>query len=638
MDLIEIRNCLETHQRQIHYLTATGETASMPFAGLAARSAELRQRLVAQGLGAGARVGLLSPNCIEWLMWDFALVELGCTVVGLPDELVHETGGQIFEIYDLSLVAVADDAPAAAVLRDHPHTADFHRFAQDPIRLRTPKGDRPFGVEGVVSLTFSSGVSGRPKCLMINAAGVDWDVKHYIPEYRPTPDDKLLIFLPLTHQQQRLLLYACYRIGTSFILIRPEQLFDAFGRTAPTLCLAPPLLYEGIHERFLAAVESLSPGRRAVFDGLRRFLNLIPGPLGRIGRKKLFAKVHDGLGGKMRLMITGMAPIKRATLDFFNEAGIALLEAYGLTETGVIAANMPGSVRPGAVGKPVKGSRIIIADDGEVLVERPHFAAHGYLDEEGRAQPFKVGEPVATGDIGRFDEDGFLFLLGRKKEIIVTSQGQKIHPERVETLFYEHQAISRCVVFGNDQKHLVALVSLRVPRTDEVVADIERHAAEVGPRLGAAFSVGRVVCTEDQFTVANGLLTRSLKINRRAIESRYSMALFDREVRRAEPLSDEQLRRLDPEVVRVVSAIWSEILGKQQIELTDNFFDLGGDSLCATRVVGRIDEQLGVRLRLEELMRFPTVYGTVTAVSAAQKALQAQAPAEAEAAFEEGSI
>jgi len=637
VDLIELRRRLETHERLIHHLTATGEASAISFSELARRASGLRQRLASQGLAAGARVGILSPNCIDWLVWDLALVELGCTVVGLPEDLLPDLGAQVFEIYDLSLVVVGADLPAKALLQGHAHVTELHLLAQEPIAPRKMQGDRPFGVEGVCSLTFSSGVSGRPKCLMINAAGIDWDVRHYIPEYRPRRDDRLLVFLPLTHQQQRLLIYAAYWIGTSFILIRPEQLFDALPRTAPTLCLAPPVLYEGIHERFLAAIDALPPRQRALFNGFRRLAAALPGTLGQAARRVLFRKVHQGLGGRMRLMITGMAPIKRSALDFFNEVGICLLEAYGLTETGVIAANVPGACRPGSVGKPVEGSCVTIAEDGEVLVSRPHFASHGYLDDDGFAQPFVPGEPVATGDMGRFDEDGFLYLLGRKKEIIITSQGQKIHPERVESLLHEHPAIGKSVVFGNDQKRLVALVSLRVPRTEKVVAEVERHAGEVSARLGAAFSIGRVVCTADLFTVANGLLTRSLKLNRRAIEARYSMALFDREARRTAPLSPEQLRRLDPKVVQTVGVIWSEVLERQQIELTDNFFDLGGDSLCAARVVSRLHEQLGVQLRLEDLMRTPTVHGTVAAVMAAQAAAEAL-PAGPGLAVEEGAI
>lgn len=636
MNFIELRRRLEcAEQRFIHFFAAGKALATISFKELAARAATLRARLQDQGLASGSRVGILSPNSVDWLIWDLALIELGCTVVALPDDLLQDRGAAVFDIYDLALVVRSQDAPAAAVLDGHPHVAAMHDMAVQPLTCRQALGDRPFGVDRVCSLTFSSGVSGTPKCLMINAAGIEWDVLHYIPEYRPRPDDRLLIFLPLTHQQQRLLLYAAYWLSTSLILIRPEQLFDALKRTQPTLCLAPPLLYEGIHERFLAAMDALPPKRRAQFELLRRWASRVPGWLGVRLRRALFRKVHEGLGGRMRLMITGMAPIKRPVLDFFAEAGIALFEAYGLTETGVIAANLPGHARVGSVGKPVKGSRVCVAEDGELLVSRPHFASHGYLDDQGHSLPFTPGKPVATGDIGRFDEDGYLYLLGRKKEIIITSQGHKLHPERIEAMLHDHPAVAKAVVFGDTFKHLVILVSLRVPETPELVAEINTLAADVGRRVGQAAQISKVVFITEQFTLANGLLTRSLKLNRRAIEARYSVQLFGRERQPAMELTAEQLGALDPALVAEVSSIWREILECANVPLTVNFFDLGGDSLSAMRVANHVHERLGVQLQLEDLLREPTVYGMVKRLSAARPS---PAPSEPEQALEEGAI
>src|SRR5262249_34954974 len=152
--------------------------------------------------------------------------------------------------------------------------------------------------------------------------------------------------------------------------------------------------------------------KKKLVQTLRAAARAVPRVLAQPLRRVLFGPVYAALGGRMRTMLTGMAPIKRPTLEFFDELGLPLYEAYGLTETGVIASNTPAAKRLGSVGKPAKGCRITLGDDSEILVHREQFASFGYL-ESSQGPTFVAGEPLATGDIGRFDEDGFLYLLGR---------------------------------------------------------------------------------------------------------------------------------------------------------------------------------------------------------------------------------
>ncbi|QJE03669.1 AMP-binding protein (plasmid) [Massilia forsythiae] len=624
MNFLNLRPRLKTFaDRHIHYLDESQVARQISFPDFADKAEALIERLRAAGVQPGWRVGMVAPNCRDWLVWDLALMELGCTVVAFPDDMVQEQGVKLFESYDLSLIVLARDGVPSA-LRAHPNTAWIDMLGTGRIEWRTRSGRVPFPVDDVCALAFSSGVSGTPKCLMINRRGIEWDVEHFVPSFRTLEDDRLLLFLPLTHQQQRLLAYAAYWHGTSIALTPPEALFPALEKLKPTLCLAPPLLYESIHERFMAALDDMAPGKRRLVGALRTVAKALPGFVGTPVRKLLFQRIYATLGGRMRLMITGMAPIKRAALDFFEELGIDLYEAYGLTETGVIAANTPAGKRLGAVGKPVEGSIITLGEGGEVMVQRSQYASFGYLHPDGSTELFPVGAPMATGDIGKFDQDGYLYLLGRKKEIIITSQGHKIHPERIETLLNAHAEVGKAVVVGNQHKQLVALISLRRAATPQVEQALGAWLAAINSRLRDAEQIGKFVLTDVQFSVANGLLTRSLKLNRRAIEKRFSMELFGMSSVDEQPLSEEEIRSVDPDLLQLVKATWEAILERSNLPLKENFFALGGDSLCAMRIIAHLQEKTGTGISVRELFQDPTILGVARCLSNERDALPAE--------------
>lgn len=618
--------------RSIYFLGEQGAVGQRSFAELATEVGELVEHLRLQKVQPGWRVGIVGPNCIDWLVWDLALMELGCTVVAFPDEVLQRDA-TIFEVYDLAFIARAR-ANESPVLAGSPHTCWLDE-RRPMIRARAATGSAPFPVGEVCALSFSSGASGIPKCLMINPHGIEWDVLNYVPEFELRVDDRILLFLPLTLQQQRLLVYAAYWHGIGVALCRPEQLFEAFLALRPTLCLAPPLLYEGIYDRFVAALEELPARQRKWAESLRALARKLPGKLGAPLRRVLFKRVYAALGGRMRLMMTGMAPIKRVVLDWFEELHLPLYEAYGLTETGVIASNTPGAKRVGSVGKPVKGSRIELGADGEVLVYREQFASFGYLPWDGSGEPFKPGAPVATGDIGRFDADGFLYLLGRKKEVIITAQGYKVHPERVEALLNRHPLIAQACVLGDEQKSLVCVICLRKTKTALAEEEIAREVQHVNDGLESSARIGKVVLTEERFTLANGLLTRSMKLDRRAIAKRFAMELFGRAAPVPEPTAEE-LAEVDADLLSIVQETWQAVLGKRHLPLKAAFFDLGGDSLTAMRSLTHLEERVATAISIRDLYQDPTILGVARLLTRERRARAREQAAEV--AMEEGVI
>ena len=227
--------------------------------------------------------------------------------------------------------------------------------------------------------------------------------------------------------------------------------------------IAPPTLFEAFETRFsnlpwwkrIAARVLGELARRAPFAGVRaRFARAV------------FADAYGALGGRMRVMITGMAPIKRSTLELFALMQLPLYETYGLSECGSISLNVPSAHRIGSVGRLLPGVEVTLAGDGEIIVRREHATTRGYFAcAEGEHERTFLGENrVATGDIGRFDEDGYLYLVGRKKEIIITRGGEKIHPEAVEAEIDACPDVAKSVVLGGgDLATLVAVVFPRDP-------------------------------------------------------------------------------------------------------------------------------------------------------------------------------
>ena len=604
----DIITSLESCQDKfVHYFENKTEVCKLSFSELLQSSREILQQLKRCNVRKGMRVAIIGPNSVEWLKWDLALMELGCVVVSLPDEIVLEHGMGLVESLDLSLI-VKDSNSSHTLFDNCPYFTTMDTKILNVVP-RKVSGNSPFGVDDVCALTFSSGSSGRPKCLMINPRGIKWDIENYLPVYKPRADDRLLIFLPMTHQQQRLLVYASYKLKTSFIFVNPDQLTNALSHFHPSLCLAPPLFYDGIYERFIGAIEEMNPLIRHTLSAARWSLNRLPKIISNPLKRRLFKDIYSGLGGKMRLMITGMAPIKKPVLAFFNEIGIPLFEAYGLTETGVIAANVPGASRAGSVGKPVKGCKVTIGNDNEVLVLRNHQTTFGHIEMNGKSHPFDLNKPVPTGDIGQLDSEGYLYLMGRKKEIIITAQGHKIHPEFLESMLHEHESIAQAVVFGDGQKHLAAVIFVRHNLSDSLKSDLESFAVQLSERLSQSFPIGKVVFSNDIPSLGNGLLTRSLKINRPAIEARFSMALFDREkIIIAEP-TDEELSEIDNKILAVVKTAWEDVLERSNLPLNANFFDLGGDSLSAMRIINSIQDELDVTVSLSDMVLQPSIYG-----------------------------
>lgn len=536
---------------------------------------------------------------------------LRCTLAAFPEEFRSKGITELVERYQLNLLLISKkDYWPNLVVTDCVAYMDAENSPDIRARPRPPE---PIEGEFVPALIFSSGTTGKIKCLMTTQRGLEETISTFVRRFNIDHNDSFLIFLPLSHNQQRALVYAGLYYGFGLFLTNASQVFTAFKEMQPTLCVAPPLFYEAIHNQFKDEVRKLGLASRLMFVLLSTLAHLMPiaGIRDRI-LQTCYGRIYASLGGRIRILWTGMAPIKRATIDFFARLRLPLYEAYGLTECSVIASNAPGANKRGSVGKLLVDGSVSLAEDGEIIVHQEALITRGYYECDGEdpALTFLTPNTVATGDIGRFDRDGFLYLIGRKKEIIITSQGIKVHPELIESQINECPIVDRTVVFGSGLPYLVALISIREKLSSAVESQIKRHIDKINANLPTPSRIVRYFVTTEQFTRENGFLTRNLKLDRRALFKRFRADLLGRKARsdseEGEAESGPSYDASASEIEEVLGSIWAEVLRREKVGIHDNFFELGGDSILAIQVVAKAN-QAGLRISPKKIFQHQTI-------------------------------
>lgn len=521
MDLTGIVGKLDGHKSQGVLYFEKGRLVRRDFPAVRKDVEAAVKRLEGYGVTAGMRVGIRATNCYPWIVYDLALIELRAQSVAFTEDFFPTPADELAEKYKLGLIlSYSKDKPALESKRGIVALIDQDGPAGVKADTSAPLEDDP--EFECPSLIFSSGTSGRIKGLRVSRKGAESTINAFTSRIAPRPDDCLLMFLPISNYQQRMMCYAAMWFGFDLILTDPQRLFRALKELKPTLFVAPPLLYETIEGK----LHGLPKWKKMAADYGGRLIEKIPSPeLRKLAAQKLYKDIYEAIGGRMRFMLTGMAPIKRSTLQLFSRMQLPLFETYGLTECGPVALNVPGQNRPGSVGKPVEPGSVEIAEDGEIIVKKKYPQSIGYFDvpPEDQVATFLDDGRVATGDVGRFDQDGYLYLVGRKKEIIITPGGVKVHPEVLEGDIDASPDVAKSVVFGGvGLQTLVAVISVRGELGAEVKDRVERHVDTVNAKHPAAIRVGKVVFTDTQFTRENGLLRPNLKLDRKRIQDYFA--------------------------------------------------------------------------------------------------------------------
>ncbi len=472
---------------------------TLSFAQMHEQVTQAAQALQSLGVGPGSVVGLVTENDFNGVLADLVLMRLGCTTVHLPEHGAAQTLQSLGHRLDVLLLTQAQRDAADA--GSHAQIGTLGALQVFQRTLRTDDAS-PWAAAETPAIIFSSGTTGRTKKIQVNRDGVVQSALNFFRAFGLNSDDLFLLFLPLSNYQQKLLIYGCILTGVDVCLTDQRNVLNALPSIQPTLFLAPPLFYESAWK--LAQIQAES-GPQGVGQCLRA-----------------------QLGGRLRIAWSGMAPISPAILEGFEAAGIPLIEAYGMTEYGPIASNRPGDTCIGSVGRPLMPGSITIADDGEILLHSKTPLTLSYLDEsaEENQRVYLASGLIASGDVGRFDEQGFLHLTGRKKELLITSSGHKIYPPEIERAFHELTFIKHVVVMGSNQPHLGLLVVLGDDPPADAVERIQNQIKAANARVSDRAPIKKLHVTRADFTPDNGMLTRNLKLNRPRIHAAYSDLVF----------------------------------------------------------------------------------------------------------------
>jgi long-subunit acyl-CoA synthetase (AMP-forming) len=383
---------------------------------------------------------------------------------------------------------------------------DVCTFPGKHVVARWPSAERDARTH---SLAFSSGTTGRIKGLLISRPGTEHLLNLYEAAFGHQDGDRFLTFLPFANYQQRMAYYFCFYHGVDFVYVPYKSLFKGLKQFRPTYVIAPPVFYE--------AARGMTEGGVPIREG------------DDLRHGRLTVRLKELLGGNIRYLITGMAPIKRQTLDFFWNHDVPLFEAFGITEAGMVCWNKPGQIKLGSVGRPAEPESVSFSAEGEVIVTREALLSLGYFEssEEDARATFIGRNSVATGDIACLDADGFLTIVGRKKDAIVVRSGEKFHPEAIESDIQNDPQVKAAVVMGGEPlPGVAALVVVRDSKDGVVTEQIHRRIAQINASLPQFQRIRQVLFTDCDFTVENGMRTGNLKLNRRAILKRFEAELM----------------------------------------------------------------------------------------------------------------
>jgi long-chain acyl-CoA synthetase len=410
--------------------------------------------------------------------------------------------------------------------------------------------------QALATIIYTSGTAGEPKGVMLTHHNLLSNVEAVVGVLGVTADDVALSFLPLSHAFERMVLYAYLYAGTIVAFAEsPETLARDMVKVRPTLMTAVPRVFEKLYGRIDETVAQASPIRKvisrwAVAVGLRRSAIVRHGqPVGpllavqdRLADRLVFHQIREATGGRLRVLVSGSAPLPRTIAEFFDAVGLTIIEGYGLTEASpVLAVNPLDRPRFGTVGRALPGVELRIAEDGEILARGPNIM-RGYYNRPEETQA--VLEPdgwLHTGDIGILDQEGYLTITDRKKDLILTSGGKHVAPQPIENELRRHPLVAEAVLIGDRRKFITALLVPDFPAVDrrltalnrpggtreaivvrsDVIALFQEAVDAVNATLAPFETIKRFALIASEFTVEGGELTPTMKVKRRVVEERW---------------------------------------------------------------------------------------------------------------------
>jgi long-chain acyl-CoA synthetase len=574
-DLLPV--AVEQHgpKRAVMYKDESGVWTSKTFTEVGEIVRKLALGLMDLGIDKGDKVSILANTRPEWSYFDFAALTAGATVVPIYQTNSAEECQYVLENSDAKAVIVEDSEQLEKVraVRDRcpklEHVIRMTGQSEDAISMeelaeRGAAADpaaweerwRSVTPDDICTFIYTSGTTGPPKGCVISHGNYR-SMLDMVHEMNVIEDEEVTyLFLPLAHSFALLVQFGSFDLGATLAYWErdPLKIVPNLAEVKPTYFPSVPRIFEKIYTAATASVEKEGGLKQAVFDwaiGIGKRVRALeragkkPNPLlalqHRIADKQVLSKIRGLFGGRLRLAVTGAAPINPEILEFFDAAGVLVLEGWGMTETSTAATiATPEDFKWGTVGRPFPGCEVKIAPDGEILVNGPNVF-QGYYKNEEATHDTLVDGWLHTGDVGEIDPDGFLKITGRKKDIIITAGGKNITPANLEAEIKQHPLVSQCVVIGDRRPYLVALVTLdpeealkfakenglpedpeAVAASDQVKAALDEHVEQINERFARVEQVKKIKVLPHDLSQEGGELTPTLKVKRNVVADKYA--------------------------------------------------------------------------------------------------------------------
>ncbi len=538
------------------------------------------------GVRKGDRVAILSENRLEWVYTDMGGLSIGAIVVPIyatvardeVDYVLRNSGSKVLIVENATQLAKAKDTLSAggeleviAVMDTEGADLNgstiisYQELDERGASLHDKESDlfeklsAEVGPDDLATLQYTSGTTGMPKGAMLSHGNIMANI-YALDAVEPKfgyEDDINVGFLPLSHIFERVPvhMYIMFKGITKHYAGSMETLVEDIQAKKPTILFAVPRVHEKIYQKMVMAIKEKPPLVQKLFAWAQRVgaeysrcdEQQIPHPLGLKMRHKLayalvFKKLQQALGGQVRWMCAAGGPIAREIVNFFNAAGIFVLEGYGMSEVcgGGTLSNLD-DFSPGSVGRPLPGLDMKIAEDGEILMKGDMVFSGYWKMDELKSEIFTEDGYFKTGDIGHFDKSGRLYITDRKKDLIITAGGKNIAPQKIETLFKKNPLFAQFVVVGDKRKYLTALINLNYEVAAQMAKEkgimfdkpedlrtnrdflkiIDEIVEESNNELSRVETIKKYKVLKHEFTQDSGELTASLKVKRNIVQDKF---------------------------------------------------------------------------------------------------------------------
>ncbi len=561
-----------------------GKWLSVTYDGAVTMGERIAAGLLAEGVKRGDKVAIVSSNQLEWAIIDYAVLSLGAVLVTVYPSLLREQVQYIVNDSEAVAIFALDQTQVQKIndvkegltsaksfyIIDYKNTEakDYWKGLDTLMEEGTERLTKEPGIvsdtiatvsaDDWATIIYTSGTTGEPKGAILTHGNMLSNVEAGLECLSVGPDDTFLSFLPLSHVFERMAgHFLPYYSGATIAYAESIDLVPVnMGEINPTIMISVPRLYEKMYARVLENVELGSGAKQKIFHWAvgvgRKYVNKISNkqsinPVLQIKRnlayKLVFSKLSERVGGKIRFFVSGGAPLSPEIAEFFGAAGLIILEGYGLTETSpLITVNKMEKFRFGTVGPAAPGVEVKIAEDGEICAKGPNIMVGYYKKEAETKEVIDDDGWFHTGDIGHLDEDGFLKITDRKKNILVTAGGKNIAPQPIEGMMITSKYIEQCTMIGDKRKFCSAVIVpteetlqkwadakglkyanykelVKLPGVKELLlTEIDRLSGNVARYE----KIKNIVVATAPFSIETGELTPSLKVKRKVVVQEYS--------------------------------------------------------------------------------------------------------------------